>query len=185
MLPTDPDTGHRLLARARAAIEHELGLGPMPADDPALADRGACFVTLTRHGQLRGCIGSLKPHRSLADDVVANATAAAFRDPRFAPVSADEWPGVAVEVSLLGPAEFMDVASEAEVLERLRPGVDGVIFFNGCQQATFLPQVWEQLPDPRQFMAALKQKAGVAPDFWGSSVMIATYPVQKWHEAPH
>lgn len=181
---TDIDLGKRLIARARAAIEHELGMGPAPDDDPALAERGASFVTLTRHGRLRGCIGSLKPHRSLADDVAANATAAAFRDPRFAPMGRDEWPEVDIEVSLLGRAEFMDAATEREVLDRLRPGVDGVIFFNGCQQATFLPQVWEQLPDPRQFLAALKQKAGLAPDYWGSSVMIATYPVKKWREPP-
>jgi len=181
---TDTELGKRLIARARASIEHELGLGAAPADDPTLADRGATFVTLTRHGQLRGCIGSLKPQRSLAEDVAANACSAAFRDPRFPPISRDEWPSVDIEVSLLGRAEFMEAGSESEVIERLRPGVDGVIFFNGCRQATFLPQVWEQLPDPRQFLAALKQKAGLAPDYWGSSVMIATYPVQKWHEPP-
>ena len=179
---TDPELGQRLLARARASIDAGLGLGPEPAEDAELAERGATFVTLTRHGQLRGCIGSLKPHRSLAEDVAANARAAAFRDPRFAALSADEWLDVAVEVSLLGRAEFLDGQTEAEILAQLRPGEDGVIFFNGCQQATFLPQVWAQLPEPRQFMAALKQKAGLKPDFWGPTVMVATYPVRKWRE---
>ncbi len=180
---TDQALGERLLARARAAIAHELGLADAPADDPELSARGATFVTLTRHGQLRGCIGSLKPHRPLADDVASNACAAAFRDPRFVPVSVDEWPGIRVEVSLLGQAEFMDAKTEADVIARLRPGEDGVIFFNGCQQATFLPQVWEQIPEPRAFLAALKQKAGLPPDYWGNGVMIATYPVQKWRES--
>jgi len=181
---TDAALGERLLARARAAIEHELGLGPSPTRDADLAERGATFVTLNSHGQLRGCIGSLKPHRPLGEDVASNAISAAFRDPRFPPVTTAEWPEVDIEVSLLGRADFMEASTEAEVIERLRPGEDGVIFFNGCRQATFLPQVWEQLPDPRQFLAALKQKAGSPPDFWSSSVMIATYPVQKWRESP-
>ncbi|MCB1960427.1 MAG: AmmeMemoRadiSam system protein A [Rhodocyclaceae bacterium] len=182
MSPTDAALGARLLQRARQAIEHRLGLAAAPDDDAVLGDRGACFVTLTRNGQLRGCMGSLKPHRSLAEDVAANAEAAALRDPRFAPLTAQDWPGVRVEVSLLGRAEFLDEKDEAAVLARLRPGQDGVIFFNGCQQATFLPQVWEQLPAPRDFLRALKQKAGLPADFWGPAVMIATYPVQKWRE---
>ena len=182
MSPTDADLGERLLQRARQAIEHALGLGPAPADDPALAERGACFVTLTRKGRLCGCMGSLKPHRALGEDVVANAQAAALRDPRFPPLSAGSWPGVSVEVSLLGRAEFLDEKDEAGVLARLRPGEDGVIFFNGCQQATFLPQVWAQIPTPQEFLAALKQKAGLPANYWGPAVMVATYPVQKWRE---
>ena len=180
---TENDLGERLLARARAAIEHALGLrAEPPGDDPALAERGATFVTLIRDGRLRGCVGSIKPQRSLAEDVAANAQAAALRDQRFSPLTADEWPGVRVEVSQLGRAEFIEAKDEAAVLERLRPGEDGVIFFNGCQQATFLPQVWEQLPEPRAFLAALKVKAGLAADFWGPAVMVATYPVRKWRE---
>lgn len=179
---TEPELGARLLARARAAIEHALELGPAPAPDPDLSERGATFVTLTRNGQLRGCIGSLKPHRALADDVVANAQSAALRDPRFAALTAEEWPDIRVEVSLLGRAEFLDAKSEAEVIAQLRPGEDGVIFFNGCQQATFLPQVWAQLPDPHDFLVELKKKAGLSPDYWSSAVMVATYPVRKWRE---
>ena len=184
-IDTGDDLGARLLERARAAIEHELGLrDEPPGDDPALAERGATFVTLTRNGQLRGCMGSIKPQRSLAEDVVANAQSAALRDPRFSPLTAEQWPGVRVEVSQLGRAEFIEARDEATVLERLRPGEDGVIFFNGCQQATFLPQVWEQLPEPRAFLAALKIKAGLSADFWGPAVMVATYPVRKWREEP-
>ena len=179
---TEPELGARLLARARAAIEHALELGPAPADDPDLAERGATFVTLTRKGELRGCIGSLKPQRALGDDVVTNAQAAALRDPRFKHMTAEEWPGIRVEVSLLGRFEFLDAKSEAEVLAQLKPGEDGVIFFNGCQQATFLPQVWEQLPNPRDFLAELKKKAGLSADYWSSAVMVATYPVRKWQE---
>jgi len=181
---TNEALGQRLLGRARQAIEHELGLASAPTPDADLADRGATFVTLTLDGDLRGCIGSLKPTRPLGEDVAANACNAAFRDPRFPPVSEAEWPQVRVEVSLIGASEFLEASSEAEVIDALRPGVDGVILFNGCRgQATFLPQVWEQIPEPRAFLAALKQKAGLPPDFWSSSVMIATYPVQKWKEA--
>jgi len=97
-------------------------------------------------------------------------------------MTAEEWPGIRVEVSLLGRFEFLDAKSEAEVLAQLKPGEDGVIFFNGCQQATFLPQVWEQLPNPRDFLAELKKKAGLSADYWSSAVMVATYPVRKWQE---
>jgi AmmeMemoRadiSam system protein A len=186
--PTEVDEdaalGARLLARARAAIAHGLGLGPAPQDDPALSDRGATFVTLTLDGQLRGCIGSLKPYRALAEDVAANARAAAFDDPRFAPLSVAQWPRLRVEVSLLGSAQFIEARDEATVLAHLRPGEDGVIFFDGCRKSTFLPQVWEQIPEPRAFLAALKQKAGLPPDYWSNSVMVATYPVRKWREPP-
>ncbi|MDY0012311.1 MAG: AmmeMemoRadiSam system protein A [Rhodocyclaceae bacterium] len=179
------ELGPLLLAIARHAIAQALGLAaPVPDQaDPRLRERGATFVTLTLDGELRGCIGSLNAHRPLGQDVRENALAAAFQDPRFAPLGADEWPRTRVEVSLLSRPEFMDFKDQAEVLARLRPGVDGVIFFAGCQKATFLPQVWEQLPHPREFMAALKRKAGKSPEYWGADVMIATYQVEKWKEA--
>jgi AmmeMemoRadiSam system protein A len=180
----EPDLGPLLLAHARHAIARALGVEAPPAPaDPRLAERGATFVTLKEDGELRGCIGSLNAHRPLGKDVADNALGAAFRDPRFAPVTAEDWPRLRVEVSLLSEPEFMDFRDEGDVLARLRPGIDGVIFFNGCQKATFLPQVWEQLPAPRDFMAALKRKAGLSADFWGPNVMIATYQVQKWKEA--
>lgn len=181
--PAAIELGPVLLAHARQAIARELGLEAPPAPaDPRLGERGASFVTLTQGGELRGCIGSLNAHRPLGKDVEDNARGAAFRDPRFAPVTPQEWPGLRVEVSLLSTPEFLEFRDEAEVLARLRPGIDGVIFFNGCQKATFLPQVWEQLPKPGNFLAALKRKAGLPVDFWGPNVMVATYQVQKWKE---
>lgn len=175
--------GGLLLGVARGAIEQALGLAAAPVPNhPRLDERGASFVTLKAKDDLRGCIGSLNAHRPLGQDVADNALGAAFRDPRFSPVTLREWPGVRVEVSLLSEPEFMASGSEAEVLARLRPDIDGVIFFNGCQKATFLPQVWEQLPHPRDFLAALKRKAGLSVDYWGPKVMIATYQVSKWSE---
>ncbi len=180
-----PDVGETLLALARNAINVRLGQ-PMTvvADHPALHENGATFVTLTQHGNLRGCIGSLEAWRPLSKDVQENALAAAFRDPRFRPLSADELPGTRVEVSLLTPAEPMSFTSEADALAQLRPEIDGVIFAAGNHRATFLPQVWEQLPDPVSFMAHLKQKAGLPADYWGRDVRLERYHVQKWKENP-
>ena len=183
MPTTDTELGQILLAQARRAIADALGLpAPDAPDDPRLAGRGATFVTLTLGGELRGCIGSLNAHRPLGQDVRDNAVAAALRDPRFPPLTAAEFAEVRVEVSLLTEPDFIEFRDEADALAQLEPGRDGVIFFNGCQRATFLPQVWEQLPERRQFMAALKQKARLPPDFWGPNVMIARYHVRKWHE---
>ena len=185
MVPdTDPTLGPALLARARRAIAMALGLeaGP-PVEHPAFAERGACFVTLTEEGALRGCIGSIQQRRTLGEDVDGNAVAAAMRDHRFAPLTAGEWPRVNVEVSLLSRPEFMEFRSEQDVLERLQPGVDGVILFEGCRRATFLPQVWEQLPEPRAFLGRLKEKAGLAAGHWSGNMMVATYHVDKFAEA--
>jgi len=183
MPTTDPRLGHALLTQARKAIADALGVpAPAAADHPDLDQRGATFVTLTLDGELRGCIGSLNAHRPLGADVRDNAVSAALRDPRFPPLSAEEFAQVRVEVSLLTEPEFMEFRDEADALAQLVPGRDGVIFFNGCQKATFLPQVWEQLPERRQFIAALKQKARLPANFWGPNVMIARYQVQKWHE---
>lgn len=180
-----PDVGETLLALARNAINVRLGQ-PMTAvaDHPALHENGATFVTLTQHGNLRGCIGSLEAWRPLSKDVQENALAAAFRDPRFRPLSADELPGTRVEVSLLKPAEPMSFTSEADALAQLRPEIDGVIFAAGNHRATFLPQVWEQLPDPVSFMAHLKKKAGLPADYWGRDIRLERYHVQKWKENP-
>lgn len=177
--------GAALLSRARNAIRARLGL---PADEaepahPALAAPGATFVTLQdARGALRGCIGSLQARRSLEDDLRANAEAAALRDPRFAPLSAAEWAaGVGVEVSLLDAPEPMPrVRSEAEALALLKPGRDGLIFEWRGRRATFLPQVWEQLPEPAAFLAALKRKAGLAADFWADDVALWRYGVRSF-----
>lgn len=184
MSAASTELGARLLARARQAIAHHLGLGPAAGkdDDPRLATRGATFVTLKEDGELRGCIGSLRAQRPLAEDVVANAVAAASRDPRFPPVAADEFDRLHIEVSLLSEPEFIDFRDEAELLAQLRPGEDGLILFAGCRSATFLPQVWDQLPEPAQFLAALKHKAGLDPARTVDGLMAARYQVQKWQE---
>ena len=184
MPTTDTQLGQILLAQARKAIADALGL-PAPAapDHPQLAERGATFVTLTLDGELRGCIGSLNAHRPLGQDVRDNAVSAALRDPRFPPLSAAEFADVRVEVSLLTEPDFIEFRDEADALAQLVPGRDGVIFFNGCQRATFLPQVWEQLPDPRTFLAHLKQKAGLPADWWSEEASLQRYEVRKWKEA--
>lgn len=179
-----PALGARLPALARLAIERHLaGAARLQIDDePCLKSRGASFVTLTRDGELRGCIGSIRPQRPLGEDLVANAISAATADPRFNPVEADELPSLHIEVSVLSEPEFLDFADERALCGSLRPGVDGLILFAGCRNATFLPQVWEQLPDPVMFVAALKQKAGLAPDRPASNLMAARYTVDKWSE---
>lgn len=179
-----PDLGTTLLTLARNAIAGHFGLPQSPvADCPELHDMGATFVTLTQHGNLRGCIGSLEAWRPLARDVQENALAAAFRDPRFNALRADELPVTRVEVSLLTPAEPISFSSEADALAQLRPNIDGVIFTAGHRRSTFLPQVWEQLPEAAVFMAHLKQKAGLPASYWGSDVRLERYTVKKWKEA--
>jgi uncharacterized protein len=180
-----PELGPILLQIARNAIAARLGLPETPTvDHPALQQPGATFVTLTQNGQLRGCIGSLEAHRPLLNDVRENAGNAAFRDPRFHPLQRDEFERTRVEVSLLTPPEALAFRDEAEALAQLRPGIDGVIFSAGQRRSTFLPQVWEQLPEARTFMAHLKQKAGLSADYWGADVRLARYQVKKWQENP-
>ena len=179
----DPGTGHTLLPIARAAISTALGF-PQQADEEAtwLQAPGACFVTLTQRGELRGCIGTLEARRSLLADVKANAVAAALHDTRFTPLSLPELPRTRVEVSLLSSMQPMLFADEADALAQLQPGVDGVVFEHGHHRSTFLPQVWEQLPRAANFMAHLKQKAGLPPDFWAKEVRLQRYAVRKWTE---
>ena len=180
---TDDAHGRILLKLARSAIAGRIG---SPGQDMPQADwlrqPGATFVTLTLHGQLRGCIGSLEAHRSLSEDVRNNAVAAAFHDPRFAPLTAAEFAEVVVEVSLLTPAQPMHFRDELDALTQLRPGVDGVIFEYGSYRSTFLPQVWENLAQPRQFLAMLKRKAGLPDDFWAEGIKMSRYTVEKWSE---
>jgi len=174
--------GPALLASARQAIAGHFGHAAVTGNHPAYANPGATFVTLTLDGQLRGCIGSLEAHRPLGDDVRANAQSAAFRDPRFKPVSAEEFQRLKLEVSLLAKPTPIQFASEADALSQLRPGIDGVILIAGPARSTFLPQVWEQIPQPREFLARLKQKAGLAADSWPAGIKLFRYEVQKWKE---
>jgi AmmeMemoRadiSam system protein A len=176
--------GHALLPLARNAIEKEFGMPSRPVEPrPELSRPGATFVTLTQQGELRGCIGSLEACRPLSGDVAANAVAAAFRDPRFPPLRRDELERTRVEVSLLDTPQALPFTNEANALEQLRPGIDGLILSYGHHQATFLPQVWESLPTPRLFLEHLKLKAGLPPDFWNPRLKLARYGVRKWKES--
>lgn len=179
----DIEQGKTLLRLARSAIAKELGLA---SDDLPKADwleeHGATFVTLTLQGQLRGCIGSLEARRPLIEDVQRNAVASAFRDPRFRPLTKEEFAEVLIEVSLLSKPETIRHNNEEEALAQLTPSRDGVIIEYGAHRATYLPQVWAQLPDPRIFLANLKQKAGLLENFWSKDVRLMRYTVQKWQE---
>lgn len=176
--------GSILLPIARGAIAHALGKPITAADESPLwlQEKGASFVTLTMHQHLRGCIGTLEAHRPLLLDVKANAYAAAFRDPRFLPLTAAEFDATQIEVSLLSPQQALAFNSEADALAQLQPQVDGIVFQYGHYRSTFLPQVWEQLADPATFMAHLKHKAGLPPDFWHDDVQLYRYTVTKYKE---
>jgi AmmeMemoRadiSam system protein A len=181
------DAAHRgniLLAIARASIAAALGSRHEAAEEAVwLQELGACFVTLTQRGQLRGCIGALEARRTLLADVKANALAAAFSDPRFSPLAAAELEQTEIEISLLSPMQAMRFDSEAHVLDQLQPGIDGVVLEFERHRSTFLPQVWEQLPTTTEFMAHLKHKAGLPPDFWAEGMRLQRYTVSKWREA--
>ena len=182
--PWDAARGRVLLRIARESLAEALGVG-VAADyrETWLQEPGACFVTLTRWGELRGCVGSVRAYRPLFDDVWLNARAAAFHDTRFPPVERDELAALAVEISLLSaPEPLPPFAREAEALAALRPGIDGLILEAGSHRSTFLPQVWEQLPDPQDFLTHLKHKAGLPPDFWSRDVQLQRYTVRKWVE---
>lgn len=183
----ETDRGPTLLAIARAAIADQLG-EPVPHYEAAswTQEPGATFVTLQLNGELRGCVGSLSAKKPIREDVEANARAAAFHDSRFKPLSRREYPGIEIEVSLLSPMEKLAFESQQHLLTLLRPGVDGLVLEYGWQRGTFLPQVWEQLPNPDTFLAHLKQKSGLPADFWSEGIRISRYTVEKWreHESP-
>ena len=143
----------------------------------------ALDVTLRRRGELRGCVGTLVAERPLAEVVRRHAVAAAFRDTRFEPLHASEFAELEVEVSLLEPMQPLPAASEADARRALRPGIDGLLLEWRERRATFLPQVWEQLPGPREFLAALKAKAGLPRDFWAADLKLSRYGVRKFVEA--
>jgi len=186
--PLTDEEKRRLLRIARDAIEQYLREGT--ASPPSLAslplrlrEDGASFVTLTSHGTLRGCIGSLRALRPLAHDVHHNALAAAFQDPRFPPLRAQELGKIVVEVSVLSAPQPLDYEGPEDLLRKLRPHVDGVVLKRGLRRATFLPQVWEKISQPEVFLAQLCYKAGLPPETWRQSdVEILTYQVDKFSE---
>jgi len=176
--------GAILLTIARGVIANALGKQSPIVDEtqPWLHEPGASFVTLTINQRLRGCIGSLQAHRPLLLDVKANAYAAAFRDPRFSPLTFTELDATKIEISLLSAQQPLQFKNENEALAQLRPMIDGVIFEYGHYRSTFLPQVWEQLTNAETFMSQLKQKAGLAPEFWHDDVKLYRYSVTKFKE---
>ncbi|HEV2854424.1 MAG TPA: AmmeMemoRadiSam system protein A [Thermoanaerobaculia bacterium] len=181
--PSSQERGRLLLRIARESVAEALGLGASGRyEEPWLREPGACFVTLRRQGDLRGCVGSVRAYRPLFEDVWSNARASAFRDTRFHPVEPWEWAEISVEVSLLSAPEPLACSCEEEALRLLRPGVDGVILEYQEYRSTFLPQVWEQLPDPRDFLGHLKAKAGLRRGFWAPEVRLQRYGVMKWVE---
>ncbi|MEA4943813.1 MAG: AmmeMemoRadiSam system protein A [Propionicimonas sp.] len=181
---TDPHAGAILTGIARAAIESEFRRVTPPHESADwLAVPGASFVTLTRHGRLRGCIGSLTARHPLGEDVRHNAHAAAFADSRFLPLTAPELDGLRIEVSVLSALEPLEFTSEADALQQLRPGVDGLALRWHDHRGTFLPQVWQELPDRRVFLHQLKRKAGLPEDFWDAKLRLRRYTVKCWQES--
>jgi len=181
-MTTAATSGQMLPALARDAIGAALGRSVAAPGEVTewMREPGAVFVTLKLDGNLRGCVGTLECHRPLIDDLEANARAAAFDDPRFPPLTGEEFDRVQVEVSVLGPLEPIPFVDEADAVARLNPGRDGVLLRFGHQRGTFLPQVWEQLPEPAAFMAALKTKAGLPAGFWDPEIRLYRYRVDKF-----
>ena len=184
-MPESSFHGPVLIALAHHAIATKLDIphtAISPNDHAWLAKNAASFVTLTLHGQLRGCIGTLEAYRPLIDDVRSNAVAAAVHDPRFTPLSRSEYDAIRIEVSVLSEMQCVNAQDEHSAIANIRPGIDGVVLQYGTHKATFLPQVWDQLPDPRQFLAHLKEKAGLSPNFWHPDMQLHIYQVNKFHE---
>jgi AmmeMemoRadiSam system protein A len=177
-----------LLGLGRSAIELAVNHQPLPGLNleqysPSLRENGASFVTLTLHGQLRGCIGALAPYQPLVQDVCEHAAAAALEDYRFAPVRPAEIPLLEIEISRLTAPEPLVYRLPEELLEKLRPGVDGVILHDGFRRATFLPQVWEQLEDKAEFLAHLCRKMGAPANLWQRKVLqVEIYQVEEFKE---
>jgi len=179
--------GKPLLLLARQSIQHGLATGkpvPVTLEDfhSDLQQPGAAFVTLHKQQALRGCIGNLNAHQPLVNDVADNAFNAAFRDPRFPALETKELDALHVEISVLTPYEPVDVESEAELLSILQPRIDGIVLEEGHYRSTFLPAVWEQLPDKQQFLRHLKLKAGLPADYWSASLRIFRYRTISYAE---
>jgi AmmeMemoRadiSam system protein A len=177
------EQGQIVLDLAVDAIEQELRREHVEPSldqfDEALCRNRASFVTLQIAGQLRGCIGTLEALRPLALDVFANARSAAFRDPRFAPLTDAEFARLDIHVSILSLPEAMSFGSEADLIAQLRPGVDGLVLEEGARRGTFLPSVWESLQDPRDFFSQLKRKAGLPEGYWSHTLRVSRYTTQS------
>jgi AmmeMemoRadiSam system protein B/AmmeMemoRadiSam system protein A len=175
----------RLTKLARDSIVHGLEQGrPLPVEStswPASVRRpGASFVTLNRHQQLRGCIGSLNAHRPLPLDIAENAYSAAFKDPRFQPLEASELDALEIHISRLSVPQPLQYSSPSQLLAQLRPGIDGLILREGSYRGTFLPSVWESIPERDAFLAQLKRKAGLPADYWSDTIQVERYTTECW-----
>jgi len=177
-----------LLGVALESIKSGLHAGhalqPDAGDYPStLAETRASFVTLKHDNTLRGCIGSLEPRTSLVSSVADNAYAAAFRDPRFPVLSGPELAGLTIQLSVLGVLQAVECDSEADLLRQLQPGIDGWVIQDRDFRGTFLPSVWETLPDPRLFLEQLKRKAGLATDYWSDTIEVWRYSTESFSAA--
>ena len=183
-----PEEKQTLLRLARQALEAGVRGGPMPRLDeasltPALCAEGASFVTLTVGGNLRGCIGALEPYQPLAEDVREHAVAAALEDYRFPTVQESELADIEIEVSRLTVPVPLEYTDADDLLAKLHPGMDGVILRDAFRRVIFLPQVWEKIPDPAEFLANLCYKLGAAPDTWRRKHLeVLIYQVEEFHE---
>jgi len=156
-----------------------ISLREIPREGKKLKETLSCFVTLTIGGNLRGCMGHVEAVQPLYLDIMENAAAAAFDDPRFSPLSEEEYKKTEIEVSVLSKPEPLSFSSPEDLLKKLRPGIDGVILRRGRRGATYLPQVWENLPDKEQFLSSLCEKAGLPTDDWKKSGLeVETYEVE-------
>ena len=172
-----------LLQVARTTIERYIISNELQAIELAdypeqLGLNRACFVTLHLRGHLRGCIGSLQAHRPLVIDVAQNAFNAAFKDPRFKPLDATEYPEIKLEISVLSPPKPIEFRTETDLINKLRPGVDGLILYDKGHRATFLPSVWDEVPDPLTFLQHLKAKAGLPTNYWSDSIKADNYTTE-------
>lgn len=183
-----PQEKETLLKLARQALELGLRGKKLPslseaAQTPLLKAKGTCFVTLTQYGQLRGCIGALEPYQPLAEDVREHALAAAVDDYRFPNLRPEELDEIKIEISRLTVPVALNYADADDLLAKLRPGVDGVVLKDGRRRATFLPQVWDKVPDKEDFLGQLCQKMGVSRELWRRKKLdVLIYQVEEFHE---
>lgn len=182
-MPLEPKERQLLLDIARRAIHHGLETGELielPLGDypPSLQEERATFVTLKHSGRLRGCIGMIEAVQPLAQDVAHSAYSAAFRDRRFYPLKAEELEGLEIHISILSPLEEISFSSEHELLGKLRSGVDGLTLEDGVFRGAFLPVMWEELPEPREFIKHLKIKAGLSPDYWSQTLRVFRFTAE-------
>jgi len=176
--------GELLLRLARASIAARFG-GPQverPVDHPWLDEQRAVFVTLKKHGELRGCIGQLIARQSLFEAVRDAATGAAFEDDRFPPLAEDELAQLRLELSVLSPLERLEVHSEQEAIDALRVGVDGVVLTQGHLRAVFIPEMWKELPDPKTFLWHLRRKGRLPLERWPDDLKVERFTAEHFEE---